>query len=154
MKFRRAVTGEPYAGSFILNPFEIAIGALSLLLGVAFLLKGLHIGQAKSAINILPNWLILAWAGLNLAGGLAMIVGVTWRGDQAFGRGIEKAGLWLIISAWSTYALTIAYISLQLYLGILFGLTIALSCLGRIIALNRLSKAMLHVQSLRENGDG
>lgn len=153
MKFRRAVTGTPYAGSFILNPFEIAVGALSLLVGFAFLLNGLHYTQAKSTILILPSWLVLMWSALNLTGGLALIAGVTWRGDQAFGRAIERAGLWLLVSAWSSYALTVAFLSLQAYVGVFFGVTIAASCLGRLVALSRLDKAMLHVQALRENGD-
>lgn len=147
----RPPESTPYAGSFILNPFEIAIGVLSWLLGVGFLLSGLH--QPKSAILSLPTWLVLTWSGLLLVGGSLINLGVTWRGDQAYGRGIERAGLWLAIAAWSTYAITVAFISLSAYLGIAFGLTIALSCLGRIVALNRLGRAMAHVQALRDGND-
>lgn len=152
MQFRRAATKDPYAGSLVLNPFEIAIGILSVLIGVAFLLSGLHY-TPRSAILILPDWLILAWAALLLGGGLAMIVGVTWRGTSGTGRAVERAGLALVISAWLTYAISIASISWHLWLGAAFGLTFSISCALRIVALNRVDRALAHAQELHDGDE-
>jgi hypothetical protein len=152
MQFKRAATKESYGGSLLLNPFEVAIGVLSMLIGVAFLLSGLHY-TPRSAILILPDWLVLAWAALLLAGGAAVIVGVSWRGTSSVGRNLERAGLYPVIFAWLTYTLTVAFISWQLYLGIGFGLTFAISCALRIVALSRVEKALAHAQALHDGDE-
>jgi len=139
-------------GAFLINPFEISVALLNILVGVAFGLSGLHLEPA-SAINVLPDWLLLCWSAMHLVAGIGMVVGVMSTGHLA--RAGERAALYLSISAWSTYAITVAYLSHQAhvngYLGVMFGLAMTLGCVGRAFALKRVDRAMSHVLAIRES---
>lgn len=124
-------------------PFELAVAALFVITAVSLAKSLLHLPPAYPHVGLMayPLWLLWMWSGWVGVGGLGMFVGLLLVGPYLrMGRGIEKAGLWLALTGWSTIALADVWEDFSrplewcAYLAIVFG------CVLRVIALHKLER--------------
>ncbi|WLW38575.1 hypothetical protein [Streptomyces phage Verabelle] len=133
--------------SFLDHSFEISIACLHLLSAATIALNGFQL-QATPTVTMGVWSLGPIFAGF-LLGGLAMIVGPSWRGVGHVGRAIERAGLYVIIAAWVNVLMIVAIIEPSLLPGVLAqAVVIIVGCVGRAAALRRVDRAVEHVAAV------
>ena len=81
------------------RPHEILLLALSVLLGVSYLVR---VPAPQTLTAAVPRWVVLLWAAGLALSGLVGLVGCLWRGDIVVGLGLERGALIM-----STAALTL-----------------------------------------------
>jgi hypothetical protein len=133
--------------SFLDHSFEISIACLHLLTAVTIALSGFSMR--------LTDKVAMGWMGLTpifagfLVGGLAMIVGPSWRGVGHVGRAIERAGLYVIIAAWFNVVMIVTLVEPSVLPGVLAqAVVIIVGCVGRAAALRRVDRAVEHVAAV------
>lgn len=72
------------------RPHELLLLAWSLISGISYLLGAPPPGSITA---LMPAWEIHAWAAGLLASGLIGLVGCWWRGNHAFGLGLEMGAM-------------------------------------------------------------
>jgi hypothetical protein len=133
--------------SFLDNSFEISIACLHLISAVTILASGFKV-QLTPTVTMGALGLGPIFAGF-LLGGLAMIVGPSWRGVGHVGRAIERAGLYVVIAAWFNVTLIVTLIEPALLPGVLAqAVVIIVGCAGRAAALRRVDRAVEHVAAV------
>ena len=126
-------------------PFEIAVAALFVITAVNLAWQLVHLPPAYPHVGLMayPRWLLWAWSGWVGTGGLGMFVGLLLVGPYLrMGRGIEKAGLWLALTGWSTIALADVWEDFSKPLEWMSYLCIVAGCVLRIVALHRVEHAV------------
>lgn len=97
-----------------------------------------HVGLLAYPVPLL--WAFAAWVG---TGGLLIFVGLLLVGPYLrIGRGLEKAGLWLALTSWSTIALVDAWQSPSVVLEWGTYLTLVVGCSLRLYALHKIEHAV------------
>lgn len=129
------------SGGFFGQPFEFAFAIVFLILGASLVLSGFTIKVSPAQVLLGP--IVIGWALALGLGGVAIITGLVWSGSGVLSRGIERAGLILILSAWSSYGLAMAFLAPSgTILSVLQAIAICSGCIGRIVALYRVDRAV------------
>lgn len=81
------------------HPFELAIGAAFILLG----LKGLVGGHSSPSVDALPDLSLVLYRLAELAAGIGILVGLAVR-DKPIGRAVERAACYVLASALVAFA--------------------------------------------------
>lgn len=129
------------------HSFELCFGIVFMLVGVRLVLTGF----TSASIPTAPAYLGVLWAFTIGVGGVLLALGLLWRGTEVFGRGVERAGLYLVASGWFTYAMTVVFFPPDGggILIILQGVAISVACVARASALVKVDRVVTHVT---ENG--
>lgn len=116
------------------NPFEVAVAVLSLVTAVAYLT------DPNSGFLLIPTVLAVVWAVQMVVAGPVVLAGMLWRGDVNMGYAVERAGLYLLTSAWATRAVVLAAaghaLSVTVVAGVVIYLGISLCALVRVWAIH------------------
>lgn len=157
MALRRRSRAARDGDSRVLSaPFELGVSAL-------FIITALHLAQTLLSLPAqhphvglmaYPLWLLWAWAAWVFGGGLGMFVGLVLVGPfLRMGRGIEKAGLWLALTGWSTIALADIVEDWRSPLEWGAYVAIVLGCVLRVVALHKIERAVavVNARNLSDN---
>lgn len=124
---------------FLTHPWQVSYALLFIAVGA-----GLFVALNEPNLGIL-GYFVLPWAVALTLGGVGMVVAAFWRGTEVFGRGIEKASLYLVASVWvSVSVLGLAGNDL-LASTTPQALAVVLGAFGRIAALRRTEKLVTDV---------
>lgn len=89
---------------FYAHPFELVLGFLLVLSGIRALIDG---DTTPSVNAALPPSILVAFQTMSFLAGLGIMSGLILR-TYATGRMLERAGLWLAVSAYGGYGIVLA----------------------------------------------
>ena len=126
------------------HPFELGLSLALTLFGIRAFITGLQ--ATPAAVQILPFGLAMAYCMLSVLGGVSVITGIIARVKYGWAYGLERFGLFVSASAWSSYIVGLVLTPLTgkstLVIFALFALSIG--CMLRARAINRKAKATLY----------
>lgn len=138
-------TPSTWQGRLLAHAWEAAFAGWFTLIGVFLMLTGFEM-TISSLQEALPAPLVAAWAFALGIGGPLIITGLVWSSSGTTGRGLERAGLNLVGSAWTTYAITIIAVTSQVgIISVGQSVMIVIACILRLIELRKVENAVAKI---------
>lgn len=125
-------------GVLLEHPFEVLVAIVTALIGVALLLQ--DSAATTSGLAGAPDWAVRLWQWQMAVGAPLTLLGLFWRGRTSVSLSMERAGQFMMSSAWGTRAvvrLIVAGFVLQSLVGVVIYTIIAAACLLRALAISR-----------------
>lgn len=136
---RRKRDSQCASGKFLANSFEASFGFMFALTGLILVVSGLNL-RVSPVMSGLNPIIMGFWAMQLLIAGPLIVVGLFWPWEPGMGRAVERAGLWMGLTAWATYVIVLVSLSPTGIIGMLWSSAIMAGCAGRLIALARIER--------------